>query len=163
MFKKFHITLFLIYTALFSSSILAQEESVKEKIKECEVALQEKYIEVLQDCVNEIPDEFVLEKAKFNGFIAHKTGDYSKAEVFYIEFLELNKDIYEEINYSIKIANLYVHQANFYQAVHYYSNAFKLNKEIQDKNISNLNTAKIKMGLSNIFYYLNVKKFNFNM
>ena len=157
MFKKFHITLFLIYTALFSSSILAQEEIVKEKIKECEVALQEKYIEVLQDCVNEIPDEFVLEKAKFNGFIAHKTGDYSKAEGFYIEFLELNKDIYEEITYSIKIANLYVHQANFYQAVHYYSNAFKLNKEIQEKNISNLNTAKIKMGLSNIFYYLNVK------
>ena len=157
MFKKIQITLFLLYTALSSSSIFAQEESVQDKIKECEIALQEKYIEVLQDCVKEIPKEYVLEKSKFNGFIAHKTGDYSKAEGFYIEFLQLNENIYDEINYSIKIANLYVHQANFYQAVHHYSNAFKLNKEINEKDISNLNIAKIKMGLSNIFYYLNVK------
>lgn len=157
MLKRINVTLFILYTILSSNSLFAKEENFENKIKECEMALQEKYIEVLQDCVQEIPDNYILEKSKFNGFIAHKTGDYSKAEGFYIEFLKLNKDLFEEVSYSIKIANLYVHQANFYQAVHHYSNAFKLNQEIQDKKISNLNTAKIKIGLSNIFYYLNVK------
>ena len=157
MIKKIYIILFLIYATLLSSGVFAQENSLKNKIEKCEIALQEKYIDVLSDCVNELPEDLVLEKSKFNGFIAHKKGNYSKAEGFYIQFLKLNKNIYEEITYSIEIANLYVHQANFYQAVHYYSNAFKLNKEIEEKNISDLNIAKIKIGLSDIFYYLNVK------
>lgn len=158
MLKKIIFTLLLFYITFSSDIIFAKEESVKNKIKECEMALQEKYIEVLEDCVKEIPEDYTLEKSKFNGFIAHKKGDYSKAEGFYIEFLKLNENLFEEISYSIKIANIYVNQANFYQSVNYYSNAFKLNKKIEDKKIRNLNTAKIKIGLSNIFYYLNVKK-----
>lgn len=153
--KLIYMTIFFLYTAMFSSSTLAIEPN--KKVKECEIALNEKYIEVLQDCVKDIPQEFVKEIAKFEAFIAHKTGDYEKAEGFYIEFLKLNKNEREEIKYSILLGDLYVHQANFYQAINYYSIAFNLNKEVTEKIASNLNIAKIKMGLSNIFKYLNVK------
>ena len=153
--NKIIYTLFLIYTALFSSSIFAIEPH--KKVKECEVALNEKYIEVLQDCVKEIPIEYKKEISKFQAFISHKTGDYTRAEGFYIEFLKLNENEREEIKYSILLGELYVHQANFYEAIHHYSIAFNLNKNVSERNESNLNIAKIKMGLSNIFNYLNVK------
>lgn len=154
--KLIYSLLFFTYTALFSSSIFAIEDKSK-KIQECEVALTEKYIEVLQDCIQDIPENNIKDIAKFKGFIAHKTGKYERAEGFYIEFLQINENINEEIKYSILLGNLYVHQANFYEAVNYYSIAFKLNKIITEKEKSSLNLAKIKMGLSNIFYYLNVK------
>jgi hypothetical protein len=124
---------------------------------DCKQALKERYVEILKDCLKKLPEKNFKERAKYEAFIAHKKGDYERAEGYYIDFLNQNKDLKEEIMFSILLAELYVTKADFFQAIQYLSDANILNDKLDEGNSKKINRVKIKVGISNIFYYLNIE------
>lgn len=125
---------------------------------ECDIALKEEQVELLKECVDKLPKtEYYLDLLKYNGYIFHKNAQHNKAEGYYLEFLDKSKNDKDIVTVSILLGDLYVNKSNYFDGIGYYSEANLLNEQFKN-DFGKLNRAKIKIGINNIFYYLNIRE-----